>query len=102
MSRISLLEPTVYGVSMSSQFKKDLKKVVKQRKDLIKLEKVITYIALAKPLPEKYHNHQLSGNYAGCFECHIEPDWLLIYRIDNNVLILYLLRTGSHSELLDK
>lgn len=103
MSKNSLLfKETVYGISMSSQFKKDLKKVIKQRKDLVKLQNVITFIALAKPLPKKYHNHQLTGNYAGCYECHIAPDWLLIYRIDNDILMLYLLRTGSHVELLEK
>ena len=103
MSKVpSIPGHTIYGISMSAQFKKDLKKVIKQHKDFVKLQNVITLIALAKPLPPKYHNHQLIGNYVGCYECHIEPDWLLIYRIDSDILILHLLRTGSHAELLEK
>ena len=66
---------------------------------MTKLKKVITYIATAQELPPKYKNHRLAGQYVGCYECHIEPDWLLIYRIMNDILILYLMRTGTHSEL---
>ena len=56
-------------------------------------------LAVAEPLPEKNRDHQLSGDYAGCRECHITPDWLLIYEVDGDELILYLTRTGSHSDL---
>jgi addiction module toxin, relE/stbE family len=63
------------------------------------LEKVIELLANQKPLPEKNRDHQLSGDYAGCRECHITPDWLLIYEVADEELILYLTRTGSHSDL---
>ena len=56
-------------------------------------------LAAGEPLPEKNRDHQLSGDYAGCRECHITPDWLLIYEVDGDELILYLTRTGSHSDL---
>ena len=59
----------------------------------------IKKLAAGEPLPEKNRDHQLSGDYAGCRECHITPDWLLIYEVDGDELILYLTRTGSHSDL---
>ena len=62
-------------------------------------KKVIELLANQKPLPEKNRDHQLSGDYAGCRECHITPDWLLIYEVADEELILYLTRTGSHSDL---
>ena len=71
----------------------------KQHKDLSLLTEIINNIANAVPLPEKNKDHELSGNFKGCRECHIQPDWLLIYEINNNELILYLTRTGSHSDL---
>lgn len=67
--------------------------------DVRLLEKVISLLAEQKPLPEKYRDHNLSGNYTGCRECHITPDWLLIYEIKEDELLLYLTRTGSHSDL---
>ena len=60
---------------------------------------IIKKLAAGEPLPEKNRDHQLSGDYAGCRECHITPDWLLIYEVDGDELILYLTRTGSHSDL---
>jgi len=60
---------------------------------------VIERLANGQPLEEKYRDHDLSGDYKGCRECHVEPDWLLIYEIDNGVLVLMLYRVGSHSEL---
>mgnify|MGYP000239775196 FL=1 len=71
----------------------------KQHKDLSLLTEIINNLANAVPLPEKNKDHELSGNFKGCRECHIQPDWLLIYEINNNELILYLTRTGSHSDL---
>ena len=88
-----------YIIKPTSQFKKDLKKMVKQHKDLSLLTEIINNLANAVPLPEKNKDHELSGNFKGCRECHIQPDWLLIYEINNNELILYLTRTGSHSDL---
>jgi len=63
------------------------------------MEMLVNLIAECKPLPQKNKNHNLIGNYAGCRECHIEPDWLLIYRIDEDEKMVILVRTGSHSEL---
>ena len=60
---------------------------------------VVDMLAAGNELPEKYRDHSLSGNFAGCRECHITPDWLLIYEISNEELILYLTRTGTHSDL---
>ncbi len=88
-----------YEVKFTTQFKKDLKKAQKQGKDIEKLFTVIEKLACGEPLEKKYRDHDLSGNYNGCRECHIEPDWLLIYEIYNDVLVLMLYRVGSHSEL---
>lgn len=63
------------------------------------LESVVDTLASGEALDEKYRDHPLSGNYAGCRECHITPDWLLIYEIDGTKLLLYLTRTGTHSDL---
>lgn len=82
-----------------TSFKKDYKKVVKRGYDTKLLEDVIKKLASGVPLPEKNHDHNLSGDYSGCRECHITPDWLLIYEINHGELILYLTRTGTHSDL---
>lgn len=82
-----------------SMFKKDYKRIVKRGYDVRQLEAVIGLLAERKPLPEKYRDHNLVGNYSGCRECHITPDWLLIYEINEDELVLYLTRTGSHSDL---
>jgi mRNA interferase YafQ len=63
------------------------------------LDEVVTLLRERKPLPEKYEDHPLTGNWSGYRDCHIQPDWLLIYRVEENVLILSLTRTGSHSDL---
>lgn len=86
-------------IKYQAAFKKDYKKIVKRGYDMRLLEKVIELLANQKPLPEKNRDHQLSGDYAGCRECHITPDWLLIYEVADEELILYLTRTGSHSDL---
>lgn len=86
-------------IKYQTAFKKDYKRIVKRGYDVRLLEKVIGLLAEQKPLPEQYHDHNLTGNYAGCRECHITPDWLLIYEVDGNELILYLTRTGTHSDL---
>lgn len=88
-----------YEVRFTNQFKKDIKLAKKQGKDIEKLFDVIGILANGETLDEKYRDHDLSGNFKGCRECHIEPDWLLIYEVDNNVLVLVLNRVGSHSEL---
>ncbi|MCD8254705.1 MAG: type II toxin-antitoxin system YafQ family toxin [Oscillospiraceae bacterium] len=68
-------------------------------RDLKLLDDVVTRLAQQEPLPEKNRDHSLTGDYIGFRECHIQPDWLLIYRIDGEALILFLSRTGTHSDL---
>lgn len=86
-------------IRYESTFKKDFKRIVKRGYDIRLLEKVIGLLANEQSLPEKYKDHPLRGDYADCRECHITPDWLLIYQIRNNELILTLTRTGTHSDL---
>ena len=88
-----------YKIKFTKRFKKDLKQAKKQGKDIEKLFDVIEKIAKDKTLDEKYRDHSLAGNYKGARECHIEPDFLLIYEKIEEVLVLSLVRTGSHSEL---
>ena len=88
-----------YEIKFTNQFKKDIKLAKKQGKNLEKLYSVIETLANGEPLEEKHRDHNLTGNFKSCRECHIEPDWLLIYEIINDVLVLVLNRTGSHSEL---
>ncbi|MCI7455040.1 MAG: type II toxin-antitoxin system YafQ family toxin [Spirochaetales bacterium] len=91
-----------YDLQFTSQFKKDLKLAKKQNKDLGKLFEVIDILANGETLDAKYKDHSLTGNYRGTRECHVEPDWLLIYEIRGDVLVLMLYRLGSHSELFKK
>lgn len=88
-----------YGIVQTTKFKKDLKLAKKRGYDLSLLGAIVDALAEGKTLPEKNNDHTLIGNYTGCRECHITPDWLLIYEISNNELILYLTRTGTHSDL---
>lgn len=92
----------MYEVKFTNQFKKDLKLAKKQQKSLDKLFEVIDILSNGNPLDAKYHDHELTGNYKGTRECHIEPDWLLIYELRDDVLVLMLYRLGSHSELFKK
>ena len=91
-----------YLVKPTSRFQKDLKLIQKRGYNTNKLNAAIKLLADGAELPPSYKDHPLSGNYKGCRECHIEPDWLLIYEYDNGSLILYLTRTGTHSDLFDK
>ncbi len=88
-----------YSFRVTSQFKKDLKLAKEQGKDIDELFKVVNILMDGKRLDEKYCDHNLSGKYKGCRECHINPDWLLIYTIKKDILILILNRVGSHSDL---
>lgn len=88
-----------YNVKPSTQFRKDLKLIQKRGYDLRLLSGVIEKLANGETLPEKNRDHALSGNFKGCRECHIAPDWLLIYEVYERDLILYLTRTGTHSDL---
>lgn len=89
-----------YSLEYTAQFKKDYKLAKKRGRNLGKLEQVLHQLCAGQPLPDSMRDHQLVGNYRGHRECHIEPDWLLIYRIDGGNLILTAVRTGSHSDLL--
>ena len=91
-----------YEVKYTNQFKRDLKLAKKQNKNLDKLFEVVNILADGGTLDEKYHDHDLSGNYRGTRECHIESDWLLVYEIRDEVLVLMLYRLGTHSELFKK
>lgn len=88
-----------YEIQRTSQFKKDYKLAVKRGCDINKLQTVVMILASGETLPEEYRDHPLRGNYGGYRECHIEPDWLLVYKITENVLVLTLYRTGTHSDL---
>ncbi len=87
------------SIVASNQFKRDLKLAKKRGLKLEQLRAVVNTLAEQKPLEEKHRDHSLSGKYRGFRECHIEPDWLLVYRIENDELNLFLFRTGSHSDL---
>ena len=89
----------MYQVIWSSKFKKDYKLAIKRNYNIEELDNVIRKLANGEILEEKYNDHQLSGNYSRFRECHIRPDWLLIYAIDNGRLVLTLSRTGSHADL---
>lgn len=86
-------------IKFHSSFKKDYKRVIKRGYNVKLMEDVINKLAKQEQLPEKNRDHALSGDYIGLRECHITPDWLLIYGINNEELILFLTRTGTHSDL---
>ena len=93
-----------YDVVYSTKFKKALKKLIKQGKDINELFDIIDKLANDEKLNMKYKNHSLVNDkyYKDCNECHINPDWLLIYRYNKDKLLLLLIDTGSHSELFKK
>ena len=88
-----------YEIQFNSQFKKDLKLAKKQNKDIDKLMSVIEKIARGESLEAKFKDHELKGNLKGCRECHVDPDWLLIYSLHDAILVLLLSRVGSHADL---
>lgn len=87
----------MYQIFRTSSFKKDYKKLSQKNKDLLK--EVLIKLVNNETLEEKYKDHKLIGDYLGCKECHIKPDLLLIYRIENQILELSLIRVGKHSKL---
>lgn len=89
----------IYQILRTTQFKKDCKKMKKRGYDLKNLETILDKLRVGEVLPEKNRDHELVGDYAGFRECHIYPDWLLIYYIQNERLVLTCVRTGSHSDL---
>ena len=89
----------MYTIKPTTKFQKDLKRIQKRGYDLSLLKEVIQKLAAGEVLPPKNKDHYLTGIYEGYRECHIAPDWLLIYEIANDSLFLYLTRTGTHSDL---
>ena len=86
----------------TARFKKDYKLAMKRHLDIELLDDIIRALSRGETLPEKNKDHELSGDWAGHRECHIQPDWLLVYRIEGNVLVLTLARTGTHADLFGK
>jgi mRNA interferase YafQ len=86
-------------IRRDTQFKRDVKRLIKRGKEMSKLKEIISLLVKAKKLPQKNKDHQLKGTLKDCRECHIEPDWLLIYRIEGSELCL--IRTGTHSDLFN-
>lgn len=96
------MRKTKYIVKPTTQFKKDFKLAMKRSMKIELLEEVIAMLAMGETLSDKHKDHALTGNWVGHRECHILPDWLLIYRIEDEVLVLTLARTGTHSDLFGK
>ena len=96
------MRKTKYIVKPTTQFKKDFKLAMKRSMKIELLEEVIAMLAMGETLPDKHKDHALTGNWVGHRECHILPDWLLIYRIEDEVPVLTLARTGTHSDLFGK
>lgn len=86
-------------IKYQTAFKRDYKRIKKRGYDLRLLEDVIALLAQEQELPSAYRDHALTGDYSGCRECHIAPDWLLVYEVLQDELLLYLTRTGTHSDL---
>ena len=88
-----------YKLKRTSLFKKDYKRMKKRGRDMEKLDEVVTMLLNGTPLPWKYQDHALSGDYVGFRECHVQSDWLLLYYIDEGQIVLVCSRTGTHSDL---
>ena len=88
-----------YTIRPSTRFQKDVKRVQKRGYDIGLMIEVIRKLVDGEELPPKYCDHDLSGNFVGCRECHIQPDWLMIYEVDDSQLFLYLIRTGTYSDI---
>lgn len=86
----------------TNQFKKDYKAAIKRRLNIELLDEIIRKLSRGETLPEKNRDHALTGNWSGHRECHIQPDWLLVYRVEEDLLVLTLARTGTHSDLFGK
>jgi len=88
-----------YGVRQTTRFKKSVKRMLKRGKDREKLRKVVEMLAMGETLPAQYRDHALTGDLIGLRDCHIENDWVLLYEIRGDLLILTLADTGTHSDL---
>ena len=92
----------MYELEYSGQFKKDLKKVIKRGLDIKEMRTVLNYLEKDGQVPESYRPHILSGKFSGIWDCHIAPDWLLMYDITTTIQLVRLVRTGTHSDLFKK
>ena len=86
-------------IVMSNRFKKDLRLAARRGYNFDLLDEIVNKLTRRELLPEKNKDHALSGDFEGCRECHIAPDWLLVYQVNDRELVLYLMRTGTHSDL---
>ena len=91
-----------HDIVWTTQFKKDYKLALKRHLDIELLDEIIRSLSRGETLPERNKDHALTGDWVGHRECHIQPDWLLVYRIEDDVLVLTLTRTGTHSDLFGK
>ena len=91
----------MFEVVLSNRFRKDLKLAAKRGLRLDELNTIVEQLAAGQTLPERNRDHALTGDYIGFRECHIRPDWLLVYRVDGDALELFLFRTGTHTDLFD-
>ena len=90
-----------YRIHLATKYKKNYKKMAKRGLDMAILDNIVKKLSHGEKLDKKYKDHILKGEYKGYHECHIQPDWLLIYKIQNDILILTLVDTGPHSDLFD-
>ena len=91
----------MYRLAVTTKFRRDYKRIKKRGYDLALLETLIDALLEGLPLAEAHHDHELQGRYKGHRECHITPDWLLIYTVDQGTLVLTAIRTGTHADLFD-
>lgn len=89
----------MYEFHWSARFRRDVRRCERQQKPFKKFENIVNLLKAGEALPHKNYDHNLSGNWNGHRECHIEPDWLLIYRVNEDKKVIELVRTGSHSDL---
>ncbi len=89
----------MYEIRWSTRFRRDVRRSQRQNKSMNKFKAIDKLLVAGKPLPQKNKDHVLTGNWRGHRECHIEPDWLLIYKVDEDNKVIEYARTGSHSEL---
>lgn len=93
---------TSYTIKTSNQYNRDVKRAIRRGLNIEKLIEVISLLRQGETMPEKYHNHMLHGDYKGYWECHITPDWLLLYEKDTEIRIISLYRTGTHADIFEK
>ena len=96
------MKKTTFTIKFTKRFKKDYKLALKRGLKIKLLEDTIQMLAMGKTLPERMNDHLLGGDWIGYHECHLQPDWLLIYCVENDMLVLTLSRTGTHADLFDK